>query len=93
MNAVYGITVLFGALAILLAIGLSLNPERPAPSLAVRLSILAVFGFGMAGISSSFAGWPTGLTVLAAVAGAGAMAYLGRRYAPVGDLGDSMDPE
>ena len=93
MNAIYGITVLVGALAVLLAIGLSLNPERPSLSRRLRLGILAVFGFGLAGISSSFAGWPTGLTVLAALAGAGVLVYLGQRYAPVGDLGDSMDPE
>jgi len=93
MNAVYGITVLLGALGVLLAIGLSLNPERPPLARNVRLSILAVFGFGIAGISASFAGWPAGLAVLAAFAGAGGLAYLGIRYAPVGDLGDSADLE
>ena len=93
MTAVYGITVSVGAIGVLLAVGLSLNPERPPLRRQIRLSILSVFGFGIAGISASFAGWPAGLAVVAALVGAVGLAYLGLRYQPVGDLGDSVDPE
>ncbi len=93
MNAVYGVTVFVGAVGVLVAIALSLNPERPPLARQVRLSLLAVFGFGMAGISASFAGWPAGLAVIAAFVGAVGLAYLGLRYSPVGDLGDAADPE
>ena len=93
MNAVYGITVFVGALGVLLAVGLSLNPERPPIGRQIRLSILAVLGFGLAGVSASFAGWPAGLAVIAALIGAAGLAYLGLRYEPVSDLGDSMDAE
>ena len=93
MNAVYGITVFAGAVGVLAAIALSLNPERPPLARQVRLGILAVFGFGIAGISASFAGWPAGLAVIAALAGAGGLAYLGDRYAPISDLGDAADSE
>ena len=93
MTAVYGITVLAGAIGVLLAVGLSLNPERMPLASQIRLSILAVLGFGIAGISASFAGWHAGLALIAALVGAGGLAYLGLRYEPVGDLGDSADSE
>lgn len=89
MNAIYGIAVFFGSIGVLLAIVLSLNPERPPLPRQLRLGLLAVFGFGMAGISASFAGWPAGLAVVAAIVGAAGLAYLGIRYAAVGDLGDA----
>lgn len=89
MTPVYGITVLVGAVGVLLAVGLSLNPERPSPGRQLRLSILATLGFGIAGMSASFAGWHAGLALVAALVGAGGLAYLGIRYAP----GDSADSE
>ncbi len=93
MNAIYGITVFVGALGMLLAVGLSMNPERPPLPRRIRVGVLAVFGFGIAGISASFAGWSAGLAAVAALAGAAALGYLGIRYAPVGDFGDSADDE
>lgn len=90
MNGVYGITVLVGAVGVLLAVGLSLNPERPPLARQIRLSILAVLGFGMAGISASFAGWPSVIAFVAAVIGAAGLAYLGIRYEPGHD---GVDPE
>lgn len=46
-----------------------------------RRVVAAVFGFGMAGLSAAFAGWPMAVATLAAVAGAvvaGAVAGLSR---------------
>ena len=85
MNGVYGITVFVGAVGVLLAVALSLNPERPTPGRQMRLSILAVLGFGMAGLSASFAGWPSWIAFVAALIGAVGLAYLGLRYEPVDD--------
>lgn len=93
MTGIYGIAVLIGAIGVLAAIGLALNPARPPLDRRVRYALLAVFGFGIAGISSSFAGWPAGLTVLAALGGAAALLYLGARYGTVSDMGDSAELE
>lgn len=82
MNGVYGITVFIGAVGVVLAVGLSLNPQRPPLARQIRLSILAVLGFGMAGISASFAGWPAGIAFVAALVGAAGLGYLGMRYQP-----------
>jgi hypothetical protein len=44
----------------------------------------AVLGFGMAGMSASFGGWPAGLAVVAGLGGAALLVALGLRYAPIG---------
>ena len=48
-----------------------------------RRLLAAILGFGMAGLSASYAGWNAGLAVLAAVAGAAvSVALAGRANVP-----------
>lgn len=82
MNLIYGLAVIIGATGVFTAVAAALNPDRPSLPQQWRMGLLAVFGFGLAGISASYGGWPTGLAVVAALAGAVAMAYMGLRYAP-----------
>ena len=50
---------------------------------AVGRSIVAgVVGFGMAGMSASFGGWPPALAILGALAGAAAMVIVARVFGP-----------
>lgn len=53
------------------------DPERRTPRL--KFFVAGLVGFGMAGLSSSYAGWPTGMSVVAAVAGAVASAWYAHR--------------
>lgn len=85
MTVVYGLAILIGGCGVLIALGLSINPERPGIPERVRHGLLAVLGFGLAGMSASFGGWPTGLDVVAGLGGAVLMVALGIRYAPVGE--------
>jgi hypothetical protein len=84
MTLVYGLAILLGAAGVLLAVGLALNPERPGLPPQLRNALLAVLGFGLAGMSASFGGWPSGLAVVAGLGGAALLVGLGIRYAPVG---------
>lgn len=47
-----------------------------------RAVVAGTLGFGMGGLSATFAGWPTGLALLAAVAGGGAMVLISRLFGP-----------
>lgn len=85
MTVVYGLAILLGGCGVLIALGLSINPERAATPPRVRHTMLAVLGFGLAGMSASFGGWPTGLDVVAGLGGAALLVGLGTRYAPVGE--------
>lgn len=84
MTLVYGLAIFLGACGVLIAVGLSVNPERPALPTRLRHALLAVLGFGLAGMSASFGGWPEGLAVVAGLGGAAILVGLGIRYAPVG---------
>ena len=84
MTLVYGLAILIGAGGVLVAVGLSMNPERPGLPAQLRHALLAVLGFGLAGMSASFGGWPAGLAVVAGLAGALLLVGLGIRYAPIG---------
>ncbi len=85
MTLVYGLAILIGGCGVLIAVGLSINPERPGTPARLRHALLAILGFGLAGMSASFGGWPTGLDVVAGLAGAALLVGLGVRYAPVGE--------
>jgi hypothetical protein len=85
MTLVYGIAILLGAGGVLTAVGLSLNPERSATPARVRNALLAVLGFGLAGMSASFGGWSSGFAVVAGLGGAALLIGLGRRYGPIGE--------
>ena len=47
-----------------------------------RMTVAGVTGFGLAGMSSTFAGWSTVLTVIAAVGGAALVAVIARSLGP-----------
>ena len=47
-----------------------------------RAAVAGAVGFGMGGLSATFAGWPGGLALLAAVAGSGAMVLVSRLFGP-----------
>lgn len=49
---------------------------------AGRSIVAGVVGFGMAGMSSSFGGWPPALAFLGALAGAAAMVAVARVFGP-----------
>ncbi len=93
---VYAILVVLGFLGVLGWIYLGLASSAvdgkahldPAARFGVagRNSVAGVLGFGLGGMSASFAGWAAGLAVLAAVAGGGLMVgaahYLGSEQDP-----------
>ena len=64
-----------------------LDPEQRVPNL--KLAVAGVLGFGMAGLSSSYAGWESALTIVGALAGAGAAAGYAKWVDR--DLDDSHD--
>ena len=88
MVALYAISTVLGVIALLtwitLGIAASAGDDRRYldPELRFgergRVAIAAVLGFGLAGMSASFAGWATGLAVAAAIVGAGAAVLVGR---------------
>lgn len=80
MTLVFGLAIALGATGLLIAVGMALNPERPDLPVAARNGILGVFGFGIAGMSSSFGGWPAGLAVVAGIGGAAVLIGLAMRY-------------
>lgn len=88
MIPVYAISVVIGSLAVLVWIFLgltsssvagkqSLDPEAKFGSTG-RGVVAGVLGFGLGGMSASFAGWQTGLAIIGAVGGAVLMVLLGR---------------
>jgi len=80
MTLIYGIAIAVGAIAVLVLVGLGVNPERPELSPSRRLAALGLLGFGLGGMSSSFGGWATPLALVAAVAGAAVLALAGMRF-------------
>jgi len=79
MRAVFGFALGFGSVAVLawiagVAVAESVegwgkvNPDLRF-GLTGRRVVAAVFGFGMAGLSAAYAGWPMAVATLAAVAG------------------------
>jgi hypothetical protein len=92
MVAVYAIALLVGFLMLLawivgVAVGTWVDgwefadPERRFGA-AGRSVVAGTVGFGMAGMSASFGGWPTPLALLGALAGAAAMVLVARFFGP-----------
>lgn len=52
------------------------DPEQRIPHL--KLAVAGLLGFGMAGLSSSYAGWDPAMTIVGALVGAGAAAWYAR---------------
>ena len=80
MRAVFGFALGFGTILLLVwifAVAVAGSVEGWAKidpdarfGLTGRRVVAAVFGFGMAGLSAAFAGWPMVVATLAALAGA-----------------------
>ena len=93
MTAVYAIATVLGLVGIVgwvLARGSTdgssprFDPEaRFGP--AGRAIVAATTGFGLAGMSSTFAGWSPGVAVIAAIVGAIAMGGVSNVLGPVAD--------
>lgn len=92
MNGVYGVAVVVGLVSLLGWIALTAvaanvpgwadrDPERLIGPWG-RRAIAAVVGFGMAGLSASFAGWPDAAAVASAVVGAVGLALVTEWLAP-----------
>ena len=80
MTLIFGLAIVLGAVGLLAAIALALNPDRPDLAIPVRNGILGVFGFGIGGMSSSFGGWPAGLAFVGGLGGAAVLIGLAMRY-------------
>lgn len=92
MTPVYAIVLVVGIVAlfawlVLAAVGTSVDgwegvdPERRFGR-AGRFAVAGLVGFGMAGMSSTFAGWPVAATVAAALAGAAGLAAVAHWFGP-----------
>jgi hypothetical protein len=89
---VYAVALIAGFLALLLwIVGVALgtwvdgwefaDPERRF-GVAGRSVVGGVVGFGMGGMSATFAGWHPALALGAAVLGAAALVFVARVFAP-----------
>ena len=87
MTALFGVPLLAGAIAlvarlVVVAFRSTGEGDEDAGASTARgpwpLVISAMIGFGMAGLSSLYGGWPTWATLLAAVAGAAVLASVTR---------------
>ena len=85
MTLIYGLAIATGAGGLLFAVGLALNPARATIAPMARHTLLGMTGFGLGGMSASFAGWPTALSLLAAAVGAAVLAAIGIRYGAEAD--------
>lgn len=92
MVALYAVAVIVGALGLTGWVVAGVLAERPGSSVAQpearfglrgRSLVVAVLGFGLGGMSASYAGWPELGALGAALAGAGLLVVSGR-YLGVG---------
>lgn len=92
MTLLYTIVLVLGVVALLLWIAATsvaatvdgwqgVDPERRF-GVVGRLVVAAMMGFGLAGMSGSYAGWSAGLAAVAAVAGAALAAMAARYFGP-----------
>jgi hypothetical protein len=88
MRAVYAVALVAGSLGVMAWVVMaavagsvagreSADPESRFGERA-RSVVAALFGFGMAGISASYGGWPWPLALIAAVAAAAGLAAVAR---------------
>ena len=80
MTLFYGLAIAIGAGGVLAAVLLALNRERAPLNRELRSAVLGFLGFGLAGMSTSFAGWHDGFAIVAAIGGAAALIAMGARY-------------
>ena len=85
MTLIYGIAVGSAALATIALIAITTGKPSVEVSPAIRRGLTALLGFGMAGLSASFAGWNSGPAFAAAIAGGGGLALLSDWFVPRSD--------
>lgn len=88
MVAIYAVATVLGVIGLLAWITLGIAASAGGDSTSLdpetrfgergRVAVGGVLGFGLGGMSASFAGWNAGLAVAAAVAGAAAAVLVGR---------------
>jgi len=81
---IYGMATAVGAIGLVAAIAWGMNPDREQLVPSWRHGLLGVAGFGVGGMSTSFAGWPSVAAFLGAVVGAAVLVVLGTRFADGG---------
>lgn len=99
MVALYAICTVLGVIALLawITLGIAASPGEDRkyldPELRFgergRASVSALLGFGLGGMSASFAGWSAALALVGAIAGA-LVAVLVGRYLGVEEGGDPV---
>lgn len=92
MTVLYAITLIFGLIALLLWVaatavaasveGWSFVDPEDRFGASGRMVVASLVGFGMAGMSASFAGWNPGQVVGAAIAGVLFAAFAARYLGP-----------
>lgn len=95
MVPVYAICVVVGAIALIgwVVLGLTASSVEGTDSVDPedrfgepgRMVVLGVLGFGLGGMSASFAGWGNGLSVVGALGGAVGAMLIGRYLGVEGD--------
>ncbi len=85
MTLIYGLAIALGAAGVVAAVALAVNPQRRALPETGRNGLLGLLGFGLGGMSSSFAGWPSVLAFVGALAGAAVLIRLSMRYSVLRD--------
>jgi hypothetical protein len=94
MVALYATAVILGALGLSIWVVLGVVAEREGAQVVAperrfglrgRSVLVAVLGFGLGGMSASYAGWPTAVAFAAAVSGAGLLVASGRHLGVGGD--------
>jgi len=101
MTALYAIVLVLGVVALLVWIARTAVAdtvagwERVDPELRFgvrgRLAVAGAVGFGLAGLSATFAGWPPVGALAAAIGGVAFAAAVAMRYGP--DAAADEDPE
>lgn len=92
MTALYAVVLVIGLVFLIMWLGAaaigtwvegweSFDPEMRFGARG-RATVAGAVGFGMGGLSATFAGWPPGLALLAALAGGGAMVLVARVLGP-----------
>lgn len=98
MTALYSLALFAAALALVawvVAAVAAANPESRLPDPDVRFGlrgrsvVAGVLGFGLGGLSATFAGWSTPMALVAGLAGAAFLAASGLILGPEGEGGAS----
>ena len=82
-----GVVVPLYAIALVVGVGLAVPFVVGSARHLPRLAVGALLGFGLGGMSSSFAGWPSVVAFLGAIGGGGVLAIGAMYLAPTAGEG------